>query len=68
MKVRYFPDTDTAYLEFSSNSVVETKDVSEDILMDLDVKGNLVGMTIEHANVMADFDEISYSRIEKKAA
>jgi uncharacterized protein YuzE len=68
MKVKYFTDTDTAYLEFSTNSVAETRGVSDDVLMDLDGNGNLVGMTIEHANVMAGFDEISYSRIALKAA
>ena len=49
MKVRYFADTDTAYLEFSKNIVAETKDINDDILLDLDNAGNLVGMTIEHA-------------------
>jgi len=49
MKIRYFPDTDTALIEFSNAEVVETKEISENLYIDLDNKGNLVGMTIEHA-------------------
>ena len=46
MKIRYFSDTDTALIEFSNVSVVETKEISENLYIDLDEKGNLVSMTI----------------------
>ncbi len=49
MKIRYFTDTDTALIEFSNEAVVETKEISENLYIDLDDKGNLVSMTIEHA-------------------
>jgi len=49
MKVKYFSDTDTALVEFASNEVVETKEISENIYVDLDSGGNLINMTIEHA-------------------
>ena len=32
MKVKYFPDTDTAHVEFSTGEVQETKEISENIL------------------------------------
>ncbi len=54
MKVKYFPDTDTAHVEFKHNDVQETKEISENIYIDIDAKGNLVGMTIEHAKANAD--------------
>ena len=54
MKVKYFPDTDTAHVEFKDNDVYETKEISENIYIDIDAKGNLVGMTIEHAKANAD--------------
>lgn len=41
MKIRYFPDTDTALIEFSNVTVVETKEISENLYIDLDEKGNL---------------------------
>ncbi len=41
MKIRYFSDTDTALIEFSNKSVAETKEISENLYIDLDEKGNL---------------------------
>ena len=67
MKVKYFSDSDTAYLEFSQNTISETKDIN-DILLELDSSGNLVGMTIEHAKAKANLDEVSYQRMTKNVA
>jgi uncharacterized protein YuzE len=66
MKVKYFSDTDTAYIEFSNQEVAETKDINENILIDLDENGQLVGMTIEHADVQANLSEISFQQLTKK--
>jgi uncharacterized protein YuzE len=55
MKVKYFKDTDTALLEFSNAVVDETREISENVYVDLDNDGNLVGMTIEHAATVANF-------------
>ncbi|MCL4456469.1 MAG: DUF2283 domain-containing protein [Nitrospirae bacterium] len=68
MKIRYFTDTDTAFIEFSNESVTETKEISENLYIDLDSKGNLVSMTIEHAKDKAGISEISYLQMEKTAA
>jgi len=65
MRVRYFPDTDTAYLEFSENPVSQTRDINEDILIDLDEDGNLVAMTIEHAKAKANISEFSYQEVTR---
>jgi uncharacterized protein YuzE len=58
MKIKYFKDTDTALLEFSQRSVEETREVSENIYVDLDGDGNLVSMTIEHAAESASLPEV----------
>ena len=63
MRVKYFADTDTALVEFSSNPPVETKEVNENIYLDLDDEGRVVSMTIEHAGQSADMDEFLYLRI-----
>jgi uncharacterized protein YuzE len=68
MKIRHFTDTDTALIEFSNKSVVETKEVSENLYIDLDENGNLVSMTIEHAKDKAGISEISYLQMEKSSA
>ncbi len=68
MKIRHFTDTDTALIEFSNEPVTETKEISENLYIDLDEKGNLVSMTIEHAKDKASISEISYLQMEKSAA
>lgn len=68
MKIRYFSDTDTAFIEFSNESVEETKEISENLYIDLDGRGNLVSMTIEHANEKANIAEISYLQMKKMPA
>ena len=63
MKVKYFEDTDTAYVELLDKPVFETRAISETILIDVDEKGNLVSMTIEHAKENAGLWEFSYQEI-----
>ena len=66
MKIKYFNDSDTALVEFTDNLVKETKEISENIYIDIDEKGNLVSMTIEHAKTSAHLPDISYQQIDKK--
>ena len=63
MKVKYFEDTDTAYVELLDKPVFETREISENILIDVDEKGNLVSMPIEHAKENAGLWEFSYQEI-----
>jgi uncharacterized protein YuzE len=66
MRVKYFPDTDTALMEFTDNTVAETKEISENIYVDLDEHGNLVSMTIEHARINARLPELSYQEVVRR--
>ncbi len=68
MKVKYFSDTDTAHVEFTDREVYETKEISENIYIDIDKKGNLVSMTIEHAKSNAELWEFSYQEITRQTA
>nr|VFK37676.1 MAG: Uncharacterized protein YuzE [Candidatus Kentron sp. TC] len=63
MKIKYFEDTDTAHMEFSDSPVSETREISENLYIDLDDIGNLVGMTVEHASVRANISEFTFQRI-----
>ena len=63
MRMKYFSDTDTALLEFTDDPVAETREISESIYADLDRRGNLVSMTIEHARSNTRLDEFSYQEV-----
>ena len=68
MKVKYFPDTDTAHVEFTGKDVNETKEISENIYIDVDKNGNIVSMTIEHAKENAGLWEFSYQEMSHQTA
>lgn len=63
MKIRYFQETDTLYIEFRTVEVAETKDLDENTLLDVDQEGNICGITIEHASERADIPHFSYEQI-----
>ena len=65
MKVKYFSDTDTAMIGFSNRAVAETKEINENIYIDIDRAGNLVAMTIEHAREQANLPSLSFEQIEE---
>jgi uncharacterized protein YuzE len=53
MKIRYFADTDTVYIELTQNPVVESRDLNEYTVIDLDENENLVAITVEQASERA---------------
>ena len=63
MKIRYFADTDTLLIEFRVAPVSETRDLDENTVLDLDAKGNICSITVEHASERAGIPEFSYERI-----
>ncbi len=63
MKIKYFQDTDTLYIELRHAEVVETKDLDESTLLDLDGDGKICGITIEHARDRAEIPAFSYEQI-----
>ena len=67
MNVKYFKDTDTALLEFSGHPIEETREISENVYVDLDKEGNLVSMTIEHAARYASLPRVTVQEIEVNA-
>lgn len=63
MKIKYFQDTDTLHIEFRASEVVETKDLDENTLLDVDRDGKVCGITIEHASERAEIPTFSYEQI-----
>jgi len=63
MEIKYFNDTDTLLINFTDREIVETRDLNENILIELDKDGNLVSMTIEHARQQANIGNFSYQQV-----
>ena len=64
MNIKYFEDTDTALIDFSAHDISETKEISENIYIDIDSDGNLVSMTIEHAKATGALSKLIYEEIK----
>lgn len=63
MKIRYFADTDTLYIEFRDVPVSETRDLDENTTLDLDAHGGISAITVEHASERAGIPEFSYEHV-----
>lgn len=63
MKIKYFAETDTLYIEFRNAPVVETRDLDENTLLDVDAQGNICAITVEHASKRTGIPEFSYEQI-----
>ena len=66
MKINYFSDTDTLLINFTDKDIVETRDLNENILIELDKDGYLVSMTVEHAKRQANIDDFSYHQVAEQ--
>jgi uncharacterized protein YuzE len=60
MRITYFKDTDTLYIELTGDAVVETKELDEDTQIDVNRAGHLAAITIEHATERAGFPNFSF--------
>lgn len=64
MRVRYFEDTDTLYIELRDATVAETRDLDENTVLDMDEQGRMVAITIEHAQQRAELSSFAFERVE----
>jgi uncharacterized protein YuzE len=65
MKVTYFDDTDTLLVYYNDHKIVETKDLNENTLLELDENGNIVSITIEHAKEQTEVSSFSFKQVTK---
>ena len=63
MKMSYFDDTDTLYIEFKATDIVESKNLDENTVLDVDSNGDIVAITLEHASNRTDVQHLNLSGI-----
>ena len=63
MKIKYFRDTDTLYIEFKAGDIAETRDLDANTQLDLDRSGNIRAITIEHAQERTDIPHFTYQQV-----
>ena len=63
MKLNYHPDTDSLYMDLSEQASVESREISEGIVLDHDADGNLVGIDIDNASNKVELHKLTVSKL-----
>jgi uncharacterized protein YuzE len=58
MKLHYYPETDSLYIELKNVPGTETREIVQGLVVDLDAKGDVVGIDIDHASGKLDLSKI----------
>ena len=58
MKLHYYPETDSLYIELNSTPGSQTREIVEGLNVDLDADGDVVGLDIDHASGKLDLSRI----------
>ncbi|GGB95649.1 hypothetical protein GCM10011494_12670 [Novosphingobium endophyticum] len=58
MKLHYYPETDSLYIELSAGTGVEVRVIADGLNADLDAEGRVVGLDIEHASTQLDLSKL----------
>jgi uncharacterized protein YuzE len=63
MKLNYYSDTDSLYIDLSEQPSVESREISEGIVLDYDSAGNLVGIDIDNASRKVDLKKLTLNKL-----
>ncbi|SMM98951.1 hypothetical protein SPONN_381 [uncultured Candidatus Thioglobus sp.] len=63
MKLNYYKDTDSLYIDLSLTKSVESQEVSNGVVIDYDNAGNITGIDIENASTILDLKELTMSHL-----
>lgn len=63
MKLNYYADTDSLYIDLSERASVESREISEGVVLDYDVAGNLVGIDIDNASTKVQMDTLVVNKL-----
>ncbi|GAH35983.1 unnamed protein product [marine sediment metagenome] len=66
MKMRYYKDTDSLYIDLSEKTSTESLEVAPGIVIDFDENNNIVGIDIDRANKILNLSELEIADIPSK--
>ena len=67
MKLHYYPETDSLYIEFKAGPGAETREVTVGLNVDIDANGNVVGFDIDHASKRLDLSTLETNALPVRA-
>lgn len=63
MKISYYPDTDSLYIDLSGQPSAESREISEGVVLDYDVHGHLVGIDIDNASRKVELKTLTLNKL-----
>ena len=63
MKLNYYKDTDSIYIDLSSRPSTDSREISEGIVLDYDANGHVTGIDIDNASNKVDFNQIVLNKL-----
>ncbi|MCX5635003.1 MAG: DUF2283 domain-containing protein [Planctomycetota bacterium] len=63
MKLNYYPETDSLYIDLAERTSIESKEVSQGVVLDYDSDGNIVGIDIDNASRKLDLKKLILSKL-----
>jgi uncharacterized protein YuzE len=63
MRINYYAETDSLYIDLSSKPSVDSREVSEGVVLDYDADGHLVGIDIDEASAKLEIKELVLSNL-----
>jgi uncharacterized protein YuzE len=63
MKLNYHPETDSLYINLSGKTSIDSREISDGVVLDYDEEGNIVGIYIDNASRKVDLRELLASRM-----
>ncbi len=63
MKLNYYPETDSLYIDMSEKPSVDSKVISDGVVLDYDKDGNLVGIDLDNASRIVNLKELVLNKL-----
>ena len=63
MRINYYPNTDSLYIDLSSKPSADSREASDGVVLDYDADGNLVGIDIDEASTKLEIGELVLSKL-----
>lgn len=63
MKLNYYQETDSLYIDLAEKTSTESKEISEGIVLDYDADGNVVGIDIDNASKKVKLKELTLRKL-----
>ena len=63
MKLNYYSETDSLYIDLSEQTSVESREISKGVVLDHDAQGNLVGIDIDNASAKVEIQKLTVNKL-----